>query len=182
MTIDIEYVHLLLPFLVSARKTPSSIRFQCPYCQVGTKIPAGKCKGYLYEKNNDWNFKCHKCSTGKSLGNFLKDHFPEHYFVYVIKRDRAGLTGWGTNCPTLETALKRKGVLPKPPVFGSSRDGFVEDSNDSSDHSGGGQEMPGCGKAPRITKLPPMRSPQQQAGHQARLNHLIKQRNKRLED
>lgn len=182
MTIDREYVYLLLPFLVNARKTSSSIRFQCPYCQFGNKISSGKCKGYLYEKNNDWNFKCHKCSTGKSLANFLSDHFPEHYLDYVTKRDRAGLTGWGSNCPKLETALKRKDCLPHPPQFGKDGGDSVENSSDSSDCSGGGQEVPVCGKAPQITKLPPMRSPQQQAGHQAQLNHLMKQKKKRLDD
>ena len=182
MTIDREHVHLLLPFLVNARKTSSSIRFQCPYCQFGNKISSGKCKGYLYEKNNDWNFKCHKCSTGKSLANFLSDHFPEHYLDYVTKRDRAGLTGWGSNCPKLETALKRKDYLPHPPQFGKDGGDSVENASDSSNRSGGGQEVPGSGKTPRITKLPPMRSPQHQAGHQAELNHLMKERQKRLDD
>ena len=182
MTIDRDYVDLLLPLLVNPRESSGSIRFQCPYCQGGARIPSGKRKGYLYEINNDWNFKCHKCSTGKSLGNFLKDHFSEHYLQYVIERDRAGLTGWGSNCPKLETALKHKGCLSSPPQFGKDRDDSMNDANDSSDRLRGGQKAPGCDKAPRITKLPPMRSPQQQAGQQAHLNHLFKQRQKRLDD
>ena len=180
MTIDREYVDLLLPLLVKARQSSSSIRFQCPYCQSGGKIPSWKCKKHLYEINNNWNFKCHKCSTGKSLGNLLKDHFPEHHLQYVIERDRAGLTGWGSNCPKLETALKHKGCLSSPPQFGKDGDDSVENSNDSSDCSEGGKAVTGCEKAPRITKLPPMRSPHQQAGHQAQPNHLMKQRQKRL--
>jgi len=36
--------------------------------------------------------------------------------------------------------------------------------------------------APMVTKLPPMRSPQQQAGHQSRLNHLVKQRQQRRQE
>lgn len=182
MTIDRDYVDLLLPLLINARESSGSIRFQCPYCQVGARIPSGKCKGYLYEINRDWNFKCHKCSTGKSLGNFLKEHFQEHYLQYVIERDRAGLTGWGSNCPKLETALKSKGCLSSPPQFGKDGDDSMDNTSHSSDRSGGGQKAPGCDKAPRITKLPPMRSPQQQAGQQAHLNHLIKQRQKRLND
>ena len=182
MNLDKKYVNLLIPILHNARQRSHSIRLQCPYCQSGNKIPPGKCKGYLYEINGDWNFKCHKCSTGKSLGNFLKDHFYEHYLQYVIERDRAGLTGWGSNCQKLETVLKRDGLLPAPPQFGKSGDDSVENSNDSSDRLGGGQKAPGRDKTPRITKLPPMRSPQQQAGQQAHLNHLIKQRQKRLDD
>ena len=104
----------------------------------------------------------------------------------MIERDRAGLTGWGSNCPKLETALKHKGCLSSPPQFGKDRDDYMNDANDSSDRLRGGQKTPGCDKAPRITKLPPMRSPQQQAGQQAgqqaHLNHLIKQRQKRLDD
>jgi len=37
-------------------------------------------------------------------------------------------------------------------------------------------QMPSAPTGPKVTKLPPMRSPQQQAGHQSRLNHLVKQR------
>ena len=36
-----------------------------------------------------------------------------------------------------------------------------------------------CGNAPKQQVLPPMRSPQQQAGHQARLNRLIKEKQER---
>jgi len=182
VNLDKKYVDLLIPILHNSRQKSHSIRLQCPYCQSGNKISPGKCKGYLYEINGDWNFKCHKCSTGKSLGNFLKDHFSEHYLQYVIERDRAGLTGWGSNCPKLETTLKDKGFLSSPPQFGKDGDDSLSNSSDSSDRSGGGQKAPGCDKTPRITKLPPMCSPQQQAGQQAHLNHLIKQRQKRLDD
>jgi len=44
--------------------------------------------------------------------------------------------------------------------------------------------MPSPADAQMVTKLPPMRSPQQQAGHQSRLNRLMKQRQqqRRLRD
>lgn len=40
-------------------------------------------------------------------------------------------------------------------------------------------KIEGCGKPPKVQKLPPMTSPQQQSGCQAHINHLIKQKHER---
>jgi len=163
----------------------NAYKFLCPYCQTGSSDRKGKpyakgnAKGYLYQIGKTWNFKCHKsnCSThtqksgGKSFEKFLADHFPKQHLEYVRRRDELGLTGYQTNCPALETVLKGKGILGKK----------APDSGSGNHKSG--NASPGSTKnnvhppvAPKITPLPPVRSPQQQAGYQSRLNYQVKQR------
>jgi hypothetical protein len=116
------------------------------------------------------------------LTKFLEDHFPRHFEAYVRQRDALGTTGKHTNCPTLETVLKRQGLLPEnPPDF--SWQGTLPPVQKRLDDAPGVHQhppvMPNSPTAPKIAKLPPMRSPQQQAGHQARINQVMKQRAKR---
>ena len=162
----------------------NAYKFLCPYCQTGSSDRKGKpyakgnAKGYLYQIGKTWNFKCHKsdCPThtqksgGKSFEKFLADHFPKKHLEYVRRRDELGLTGYQTNCPTLETVLKDKGIMGKnAPDSGSSN----QKSGNTSPRSTNSNIHPSA--APKITTLPPMRSPQQQAGYQSPLNHLMKQ-------
>jgi hypothetical protein len=168
----------------------SAYRFLCPYCQIGSRTSKGKhyakgdAKGYLYQKGNAWNFKCHKsnCPThthesgGKSFEKFLVDHFPKHHFEYVRRRDELGLTGYQTNCPSVSTILKQQGVLSQNhPVFSSKQ----QPHTIQQEHPSKSPTAPTGVSALKVTKLPPIRSPQQQAGHQSGLNHLVKEREKR---
>lgn len=163
----------------------NAYRFLCPYCQHGHKNKKGKiyasgdAKGYLYQKLNSWNYKCHRqsCSSnsaagkGKSFEKFLSDHFPKEHLEYVRRRDQLGLTGFQTNCPSLETVLKNQGVLKTtPPVFDQRL------SQEEQQHTPKLSKKVNTSVGQKVTKLPPMRSPQQQAGHQSHLNHLVKQR------
>lgn len=167
----------------------NAYKFLCPYCQTGLRDRKGKpyakgdAKGYLYQKGNAWNFKCHKsdCPThtqksgGKSFEKFLADHFPKEHLEYIRRRDELGLTGYQANCPSLKTVLKKQGVLPQhSPTF------YKHESADAEQHPPTRPPVPAVTPsvpaAPKVTKLPPMRSPQQQAGQQSRLNHLVKQR------
>jgi hypothetical protein len=85
-----------------------------------------------------------------------------------------GTTGFQTNCPSLETLLKKRGMLSgQPPEFRPKR--FHQHLQRPATPS----TVPNAPAAPKVTKLPPMRSPQQQAGHQSRLNHQVKQRHQR---
>ena len=172
--IFIDYIASSLPLF---EKKTVAYRFQCPYCQSSGKTSKGKdlapseAKGYLYPYSNAWNYKCHKCGAHQSFEKFLEEQVPLIHFEYVRLRDQLGTTGFQTNCPSLETLLKKRGVLgdampdirPMPlhqrPVAPPA--------------------APTAHAAPKVTKLPPMRSPQQQAGHQSRLNHQVKQRRQR---
>lgn len=161
----IDYISDSLP-LYSRQRVAH--RFLCPYCQSSGRGKNGKpiapsgAKGYFYPYGNAWNFKCHKCGEHQSFEKFLEAQYPLLHLQYVRLRDQLGTTGYQTNCPTLETLLSKRGILShQPPVFRKDRDEVVP--------------VPPA-EAPKVTKLPPMRSPQQQAGHQSRLNHLMKQR------
>jgi hypothetical protein len=181
-TIEETFIDRILPSLTLYSKRDSGAhRFACPYCQSngidrkGKRIPAYKATGFLYryEDTNAWNFKCHKCGEHHAFEKFLEQQFPLLHFEYVCLREQLGTTGFQTNCPSLETLLKKQGVLGNPPEFHPERfqqhvqRPVVPPAAPSTPH------------APKITKLPPMRSPQQQAGHQSGLNHLMKQRQKR---
>lgn len=175
--IFIDYIASSLPLFSQQQ---SAYRFQCPYCQISGKNTKGKsyapsdAKGYLYPYGNAWNYKCHKCGIHQSFEKFLEEQFPILHFEYVRLRDQLGTTGFQTNCQSLETLLKKRGMLGgQPPEFRPER--FHQHLQRPATPS----TAPNAPAAPKVTKLPPMRSPQQQAGHQSRLNHQVKQRHQR---
>lgn len=163
----------------------NAYKFLCPYCQTGSSDRKGKpyakgdAKGHFYQKSNAWNFKCHKsdCPThtqksgGKSFEKFLADHFPKQHLEYVRRRDELGLTGYQTNCPALKTVLKGQGILgKKAPEFGATK---PRRKNAPPRSTSGTDSHPTA--APKITRLASVKSPQQQAGYQSPLNHLMKE-------
>jgi len=162
-------------------KTHKGWKFQCPYCQHGLRdhkgrhYGPGRVKGNFYQYQNRIIFHCFLCGEHKEFHSFLQDHFPKQLLEYVRRREELGLTGYQTNCPTLKNALKKHGVLPQhPPAFNRQKSDDPE--QDPSTHSPVPAVTPSVHAAPKVTKLPPMRSPQQQAGQQSRLNHQVKQR------
>jgi hypothetical protein len=179
--IFIDYIASSLPLFSQQQ---SAYRFQCPYCQSSGKNSKGKsyassdAKGYLYSYGNAWNYKCHKCGGHQSFVKFLEAQFPLLHFEYVRLRDQLGTTGFQTNCPSLETLLRKQGMLSFDPlVFGSPRQ---HQQPQHIPQAPVARPTPASASTPpKVTKLPPMRSPQQQAGHQSRLNHLVKQRQQR---
>jgi len=176
-TIEESFIEYFSSSLLLFQKKSVAYQFQCPYCQTSGKNSKGKpyapsdAKGYLYPYGNTWNYKCHKCGEHQSFVKFLEAQFPLLHFEYVRLRDQFGTTGFQTNCPSLETLLKKRGILSgHPPEFRPER--FHQHLQRPTVPPA----APGASAAPKVTKLPPMRSPQQQAGHQSRLNHLVKQR------
>ena len=183
-TVEERFIDYFSPSLLLFQKKSVAYQFQCPYCQTSGKNSKGKtyapsdAKGYLYPFGNTWNYKCHKCGEHQSFVKFLEAQFPLLHFEYVRQRDQLGTTGFQTNCPSLETLLRKQGMLSFDPlVFGSSRQ---QQQPPHIPQTPVARQTPApAPAAPKITKLPPMRSPQQQAGHQSRLNHLVKQRHQR---
>jgi len=116
---------------------------------------------------------------------FLEENFPAEFQKYVRLREGMGTTGKHTNRPKLETVLKRQGMLPEGAPDFSWQGTLPPVERGHQDPPGRHQcpsVTPSTPSAPKITKLPPMRSPQQQAGHQAKINQVMKQRAKwRLE-
>lgn len=164
---------LSLPFFAT---TANGYKFQCPYCQhgcvdkKGKPYSVGKVKGSLYLKNNSLKFKCFLCGTHEEFYYFLADHFAPLHLQYIRQRDSLGLTGYQTNCPALETVLMHHGVLSDHPARFSPPP--VKESQSMN------QNHPVIADSPNYTRLPRL-SPQQQAGCQSSLNHLIKERQKR---
>jgi hypothetical protein len=187
-SIEDKYLNQVSGLLPHFSRQLNAYRFQCPYCQLSSKNHRGRtvtpsgCKGFFYSNGNALNFKCHRCGTGKQFHNFLEDHFPSVFLEYVAERDGLGLTGKGTNAPTLSNATER--VSGK--VTGVSggevmkSDSGIEktDCRDAGDGAASNQNQLNSGLTqPLITKLPRL-TPQQQAGCSARLAHKVKQHQK----
>ena len=169
--------------LLHFRQMPNgTYKFQCPYCQRGARHKSGRawkdrdCASYFYEREGALNFSCHKCGAKRQFHNFLKDHFPNQFIAYVKEREQRGTTGKGHNCPTLAHALESVGKLKfEKPVFRKQEHNTANEEKEASPP----QKEQGCGNSPKFQKLPPMRSPEQHAGCQSRMNHLIKQKRER---
>jgi hypothetical protein len=142
-----------------------------------------RCKGFFYSNGNALNFKCHRCGIGKQFHTFLEDHFPSVFLEYVAERDGLGLTGKGTNAPTLSNATERVSGQ----VTAASGDEVVESGSDmkktgyksaGNDAASNQNRVDSGARKPTITKLPRL-TPQQQAGCSARLAHKVKQHQQR---
>jgi len=176
-SIEERFIDYLSPSLPLFQKKSVAYQLQCPYCQTSGKNSKGKpyapsdAKGYLYPYGNTWNYKCHKCGEHQSFTKFLEAQFPLLHFKYVRLRDQLGTTGFQTNCPSLETLLKKGGILSgQPPEFRAER------FHQHLQRPAVPPTAPVAPAAPKVTKLPSIRSPQQQAGQQTRLNHQVNQR------
>ena len=188
-TLEECLIDYIAPSLLLYSEQSNSHRFLCPYCQSSGRDKNGKlyspaqAKGFLYKKNNGWNFGCKRlkhCGKGHSFEKFLEIFFPKSHIEYVRLRDHLGTTGFQTNCPSLETLLRKQGMLSFDPlVFGSPRQHQQPQHIPQAPALRPTQTPSSTPTSPKVTKLPPMRSPQQQAGHQSRLNHLVKQRQQR---
>ena len=58
------------------KRTSSGCNFRCPYCG-DSRTSKKKARGYLYQQNDDWLYKCHNCGIARRLSGFLKDHAPD---------------------------------------------------------------------------------------------------------
>ena len=116
--IDVKYINLVSSKLLRfSRKKQDLYSFRCPYCGDSSKNRT-KTRGYFYRVKNDFFFKCHNCSVGKTLGNFLKDNDPLLYDEYIMERYKSGLTGKGTNTPNPTVNFEK-------PKFSSNLSGLV---------------------------------------------------------
>ena len=190
MTIEQSIIQGISYSLGFFSMTRNGYKFQCPYCQHGSKdhkgrqMTVGRVKGSLYQVSgrNDWKYRCFLCGKHTTFHNFLEDHFPKHFESYVRQRDAQGTTGKGTNCPTVETVLKRQGMLPEgAPDF--SWQGTLPPVQKGHESGAGVHQrppvMPNTPSVPKVTKLERVRSPQHQAGLQGPINQVMKQREKR---
>lgn len=146
-------------------------------------MSSSRCKGYFYQVGNALNYKCHRCGVGKQFHTFLEDHFPKVFLAYVTDRDGLGLTGKGTNAPTLSNAAERvvgRFTGASDEIDGDMGAGSAETARrtDAEEVEGKQNQPTSIPKAPAVTKLPRL-TPQQQAGCSARLANKVKQHQQR---
>jgi len=188
-TIEEKYLNHISGLLPFFSKQLNAYRLQCPYCQLGSKdhkgrpMTASRCKGFFYSNGNALNYKCHRCGIGKQFHNFLEDHFPSTFLEYVAEREGLGLTGKGTNAPSLSNAAER--VAGRATGPSADANGVMENEKQETTGRGDGDAAEGnqnpqvsAPTQPLITKLPRL-TPQQQAGCSARLAHRVKQSQQR---
>jgi len=188
-TIEEKYLNRISGLLPFFSKQLNAYRLQCPYCQLGSKghkgrpMTASRCKGFFYSNGNALNYKCHRCGIGKQFHNFLEDHFSSTFLEYVAEREALGLTGKGTNAPSLSNAAQR--VAGRLAGASAEVDGGMESERQETAGRGDGDaggsnqnQQISAPTQPLITKLPRL-TPQQQAGCSARLAHKVKQHKQR---
>lgn len=93
LVLEHKFVGLLSPRLSQfQRKDRNLYNCRCPICGDSQKTKA-KARGYIYERKGSLFYRCHNCSAGMSLGNFIKDQDPTLYKQYVLERYKSGQTG-----------------------------------------------------------------------------------------
>ena len=68
---------------------PYTANFRCPICG-DSKTNKWKARGYLFSKKGGIFYKCHNCSFGANLGNFLKQVDPTLHKQYIFERFAEG--------------------------------------------------------------------------------------------
>ena len=115
----------------------------------------------------------------KAIPQLPQGSLQREFIAYVKEREERGTTGKAHNCPTLRNALESiGGAMFKKPVF-RKQETNQELNKAKEEKSSPPKQDQGCGNPPKVQKLPPMKSPQQQAGCQAHINRLIKQKHER---
>jgi hypothetical protein len=188
MTLEEIFVNKIEKRLLNFKRNPCSYQFRCPYCQTGSHHRSGRpwknadFKAYFYQKKNAINFKCHKCRKYSQFHEFATDHPATDFMEYVREKQLLRNTGLQTNYPALDKAILDTATIQVEKLYLSSMGDPSNSQYANSEPSEAPQKSSSsesCGNAPKVQKLPPMRSPQQQAGHQANLNRLMNEKRER---
>jgi hypothetical protein len=90
--IDTKYICLVGSSLRNFKKKKSSLyNCSCPVCGDSEKKKS-KARGFFYQKGQSMFYKCHNCSTGMSVGTFLKQLFPSFHSEYLLEKYKSGTT------------------------------------------------------------------------------------------
>jgi transcription elongation factor Elf1 len=91
--VDVKYINLISTRFQKFKKVKYNLyNFRCPICGDSQKNK-NKARGYLYQVNNNTNFKCHNCGVNISFNNFLKQIDPVVYKQYTFEKFKEGHTG-----------------------------------------------------------------------------------------
>ena len=114
--IDIEFMRRLAPQLEQFKEKGNHLfNFRCPYCG-DSKTSKVKARGYVFQKKNDFFYKCHNCSVGKTLSNLIKYVDADLHKEYVMARYTSGVHS--SEKPTFDF---------KPPEFNTHDQLIFED-------------------------------------------------------
>lgn len=84
--IDAKYLNLLSSQLGQFKRKDNAVwNFRCPYCG-DSQTSKTKARGYVFQKEGKYIFKCHNCGHGASLNNLIKHVNPELHREYVGER------------------------------------------------------------------------------------------------
>ena len=88
--IDLKFINNLRSRLSQFKqKNDYLFNFRCPHCGDSKKSKL-KSRAYLYRVKNDMFFKCHNCSMGQNLANFIKFIDPQMHSQYLLERFKGG--------------------------------------------------------------------------------------------
>lgn len=84
--IDAKYLNLLSAQLGQfKRKNDNLWNFRCPFCGDSQKDKT-KARGYVFQREGNYIFKCHNCGTGASLSKVIKHVNPELHKQYSLEK------------------------------------------------------------------------------------------------
>lgn len=95
-------------------QTEDVARGRCPICGDSKKSKS-KTRLYFYPVDGKYFIRCHNCGASKSIGNFIKDQFPEVYSDYTMERftEKSSSVGGMQTFTEPQPKVKEK---PKPVV------------------------------------------------------------------
>lgn len=80
-----KYINMVSPRLEQFKRSGDTSRFRCPYCGDST-TDKRKTRGFIYLRQGEYFFKCHKCGMSKAFPTFLKDVDSALYYEYVREK------------------------------------------------------------------------------------------------
>mgnify|MGYP002639589400 FL=1 len=84
--IDTKYLNLLSSQLEQfKRKNDTLWNFRCVYCG-DSQTNKNKARGYVFQIEGNYIFKCHNCGQGASLPNLIKHVNPQLHKQYVLEK------------------------------------------------------------------------------------------------
>lgn len=88
--IDLKYANILGSRLRNFKQKKDYLwNYSCPVCGDSSSNKL-KARGYIYKMKGDLFVKCHNCSYGTNLGNFIKYVDSTLYDEYVLERYKSG--------------------------------------------------------------------------------------------
>jgi len=116
--IDTKYINLLSGQLEHfKRKNDNLWNFRCPYCGDSQKDKT-KARGYVFQKEGSYIYKCHNCGQGANLSNLVKYVNPQLHKEYVLEKFKGGKQA---NTGVTNTYFKPKPKVEKKELKGLKR-------------------------------------------------------------